>query len=100
MIVVFILSALRWRRIGLWKLLYGRDWVRGKLGLFFMGGAMLSKSLTQFSVEGWGCVPSLLIDLRPNYGGYNEDSLPPSSWFLIHTRFCLSPLCISDTHGV
>ena len=35
---------------------------------------MLSKSLIQFSVEGWGCVPSLLFDLRPNYGGGNEDS--------------------------
>ena len=30
---------------------------------------MLSKYLTQFSVEGLGCVPSLLFDLRPNYGG-------------------------------
>ena len=28
-----------------------RDWVRGKLGLVLMGGAMLSKSLIQFSVE-------------------------------------------------
>ena len=26
-----------------------------------MGGAMLSKSFTQFSVDGWGCVPSLLF---------------------------------------
>ena len=34
---------------------------------------MLSKSLIQFSVDGWGCVPSLLFDLRPNYGGGNED---------------------------
>ena len=32
-----------------------------------MGGAMLSKSLIQFSVDGWGCVPSLLFDLGPNY---------------------------------
>ena len=39
-----------------------------------MGGAMLSKSLIQFSVEGQGCVPSLLFDLRPNYGGGNEDN--------------------------
>ena len=37
-------------------------------------GAMLSKSLIQFSVDGWVCVPSLLFDLRPNYGGGNEDS--------------------------
>ena len=29
-----------------------------------MGGAMLSKSLIQFSIDGRGCVPSLLFDLR------------------------------------
>ena len=39
-----------------------------------MDRAKLSKSLIQFSAEGWGCVPSLLFDLRPNYGGGNEDS--------------------------
>ena len=39
-----------------------------------MCGAMLSKSLTQFSIDGWGCIPSLLFDLRPNYGGGNEDN--------------------------
>ena len=38
-----------------------RDWLRGKLGLILMGGAMLSKSLIQFSVDGWSCVPSLLV---------------------------------------
>ena len=37
-----------------------------------MVGAKLSKSLIQFSVDGQGCVPSLLLDLRPNYGGGNE----------------------------
>ena len=37
------------------------------------GRAMLSKTLIQFSIDGWGCVPSLLFDLRPNYGGSNED---------------------------
>ena len=26
---------------------------------------MLSKSLIPFSVDGWGCVPSLIFDLRP-----------------------------------
>ena len=36
--------------------------------------AMLSKSLIQFSVDGRGCVPSLLFDLRPNYSGGNEDN--------------------------
>ena len=39
-----------------------------------MGRAMFSNSLIQFSVDGQGCVPSLLIDLRPNYGGGNEDN--------------------------
>ena len=34
-----------------------------------MGGATLSKSLIQFSVDGRGCVPSLLFDLRPGGGG-------------------------------
>ena len=48
------------------------DW--GKLGLVLMGEAMLSNSLIQFSVDGRGCVPSLLFDLRPNYGGGNEDN--------------------------
>ena len=38
-----------------------------------MVGAMLSKSLIQFSVDGWGCVP-LLFDLRPNYGRGNDDN--------------------------
>ena len=45
-----------------------------KLGLVLMGGAMLSKSLIQFSVDGQGCIPSLLLDLRPNYSGGNEDN--------------------------
>ena len=38
---------------------------------------MLSKSLTQFSVEGQGYIPSTLFDLRPNYGGGNEDNGDP-----------------------
>ena len=33
----------------------------GKLGLVLMGRAMLSKSLIQFSIDGWSCVPSLLF---------------------------------------
>ena len=48
--------------------LIGRDWLKGKLGLVLMGGAMLSKSLIQFSVDRLGCVPSLLFDLS------NEDN--------------------------
>ena len=45
----------------------------GKLGLVLMGRAMLSKSLIQSSVDGQGCVPSLLFKLRPNYGGGDDD---------------------------
>ena len=39
---------------------------------------MLNKPLIQFSVGGWGCVPSLKFGLRPNYGrgnGGNDDLL-------------------------
>ena len=65
--MVFILSSLWWIRIrSLWKLPFGRDWLWGKLGLVLMGRAILSKSLIQFSVDGWGCVHSLLFGLRPN----------------------------------
>ena len=35
---------------------------------------MLNKSSIQFSVDGWGCVLSLLFYLRTNYGGGNEDN--------------------------
>ena len=35
---------------------------------------MFNKSLIQFSVDTQGCVPSLLLDLGPNYGGGNEDN--------------------------
>jgi len=60
--MLFFLSALWWRRgRGLWKLPDGRDWLRGKLGLVLMGRAMFNKSLIQYSVDGWGYVPSLLF---------------------------------------
>ena len=36
--------------------------LRGNLGLVLMGQPMLSKYLIQFSVNGWGCVPSLLFN--------------------------------------
>ena len=35
------------------------DW--GKLGLVLMGGAMLNKSLIQFSIDGWSCAPCRLF---------------------------------------
>ena len=48
-------EASRWERL-----------TEGEMGLVLKGRAMLSKSLIQFSIDGWGCVPSLLFDLRPN----------------------------------
>ena len=41
---------------------------------FFKVRAMLSKSLIQISIDEWGCVPSLLFELRPNYVAGNEDN--------------------------
>ena len=46
----------------------------GETGSCSDGQGLLSKSLIQFSVDGWSCVPSSLFDLRPNYGGGNKDS--------------------------
>ena len=46
-----------------------------KLGLVLVGKAMPSKCLIQFSVDGWGCIPSLLFGLRPNFSGVNGDLL-------------------------
>jgi len=46
----------------------------GETRSFLIGKAILSKSLIQFSVDAQVCVPSLLFDLRPNYGGGNEDN--------------------------
>ena len=42
------------------------------MGLILLDRALLSKSLIQFYVDGWGCVYSLLSDLGPNYGGGHE----------------------------
>ena len=47
------------------------DW--GEIGSYSDEGAMLSKSLIWFSVDGWSCVPSLLFDMKPDYGEGNED---------------------------
>ena len=44
----------------MWKLPDGRDWLWGKLGLVLVGKGMLSKSLIQLSVDGWGCAPAVV----------------------------------------
>ena len=49
------------------------QWERLNEGKLVLIGAMFSKSLIQFSVQGRGFAPSLLLDLRPNYGGSDED---------------------------
>ena len=71
-----------------------------------MARARFSKSLIQFSVDGRGCVPSLLFDLRPNYDGGNEDNgdllqkVPCTSCWAcdaitvktqLISKFCVSP---------
>ena len=43
-------------------------------GLVLVGRANAQQTLIQFSAEGWGCVPSLLFDLGPNYPRGNEDN--------------------------
>ena len=42
------------------------DWLRVKVGRVLMGIAMLGKSLIQFSVDEWTCVPSLLFTWDQN----------------------------------
>ena len=59
-----------------------------------MGGAMLGKSLIQFSVDGLGCIPSLLFHLRPNYGGGNEDNGD-----LLQKVPCTHPVLSAPTHA-
>ena len=54
---------------------------------------MLSTFLIQYYFDGHGCVSSLLLDLRPNYGGGNEDNgvllqkVPSTHW----CTQCLQP---------
>ena len=52
---------------------------------------MLSKSLIQFSVDGGSCAPSLLFDLRPNYGGGSEDDGDLLQNALAHTATLSAP---------
>ena len=46
----------------------------GENGSCFYSQGHACKSLIPFSVDGQGSVLSLLFDLRPNYGGGNEDN--------------------------
>ena len=70
-----------------------------------MARAMLSKSLIQFSVDGQGCVPSLFFDLRPNYGGGNEENgdllqkVPCMHSSTEYPQPCSRPLLIHTSAG-
>ena len=61
-----------------------------------MGGTMPSKSLTQFSVDRLGCVPSL-FDMRQNCCGGNEDNgdllqkVPCMHRFTQYPQLCSRP---------
>ena len=53
------------------------------MGLVLMGGVMLSKSLIQFSVDGWICVPTLLftVEVRNRFMGLDLiDRVPNELW--------------------
>ena len=49
---------------------------------------MLSKSLIEFLVDEWGYVPSLLFDLRPNYGVGNEHNMVKAMVFPVVVYGC------------
>ena len=55
---------------------------------------MLSKSLIQFSFVGWGCVPSLLFGLRPNYGRGNEGNGN------LHQKDLCVPCCVHTVNSL
>ena len=47
----------------------------GETGSYSGGKTMINKSLIQFYADEWGCVPSLQLGLRQNYGRGNGDLL-------------------------
>ena len=64
-----------------------------------MGWAMFNKSLIQFSVIGQVCVPSLLLDLRTNYGR-GQTKRPPSKGpmhSLLHSESLILKQATTDT---
>ena len=46
---------------------------KSQTGLSDWAELMVSSTLIQFSVDGQGCVPFLLLDLRPSCGGGREE---------------------------
>ena len=60
---------------GLCKLPDGKDWLWRQLSLAVVGRPMLSKSLIQFSTEGWGTDTSLDATPGPRNIVVNERAL-------------------------
>ena len=60
---------------------------------------MLSKSLIQFSVDGWGCVPSLLFGLRTNYGRGNEGSILSPCLFNFYAEYIMRNAGLEETQA-
>jgi len=58
-----------------------------------MDGA-ISKSLIQSTVDCWASAPSLLFDLRPNYGGGNENMAPPSKGSVYAVLYSVPPTLV------
>ena len=59
---------------------YGRDWLWGKLSLALVCRAMLSKSLMQFSIDGWSFVPSLLFERACEVAQSCPTPCDPNRW--------------------
>ena len=55
-----------------------------------MGGAIFIKSLIQFSVDGQGCIPSLLFDQDPETPQRLNQSCVRSGWVLTQTHLWVS----------
>ena len=83
--MVFILSALWWRRIrGLWKLPDERDWLRGKIDLVLMGRAMLRSDQISRSVVSDSLQPHESQHARPSCPSPTpivHSNSSPSSWW-------------------
>ena len=59
---------------------------------------MLSKSLFQFSVDGWGCVPSLLFNLRPSMVEVMKIMATSFKWSHVRTAALSAPNPTADPH--
>ena len=61
------------------------------MGLVLMGGAVLSKSLIQLSVDGWSCVPTLLFTWGQTGGNEDNGDLPPKIPYMYCYTQCPQP---------